>query len=57
MNISLNYYQFTISNASALKSLAIYAEGQSLKDCLPREGQFDWVTIDIEGAIIELQLL
>jgi hypothetical protein len=39
------------------ESLAKYAEGQSLKDCLPSEKQFDRVTIDIDGAIVELQLL
>lgn len=30
------------------ESLAKYAEGQNIKDCLPSENLFDWVVIDID---------
>ena len=39
------------------RSLAKYAEGESLADCLPDEHSFDWVTIDVDLMTIELQLI
>jgi hypothetical protein len=37
-------------------SLRRYAKGSDLTDCLPSEHSMDWITLDIEGKTIELQL-
>lgn len=38
------------------ESLSRYAEGQSLKECLPDEHSFEWVTIDVDLMTVQLQL-
>jgi hypothetical protein len=38
------------------RSLSSYAKGFNLTDCLPGEESLDWITLDIEGKKIELQL-